>query len=63
MLILGRHPGEEIVIGSDIVVTVLEVRGSNVRIGISAPPEVSVHRREVKDRIAVEGELRLLEAK
>jgi carbon storage regulator len=47
MLILTRRVGESIVVGDDIVVTVFEVRGESVRIGIEAPRSVKVHREEV----------------
>lgn len=47
MLVLTRRPGESIVIGNDVVVTVLEVRGDQVRVGIGAPRSVQVHREEV----------------
>ena len=47
MLILTRRVGESIVIGDDIVVTVVEVRGDSVRIGVRAPRSVDVHREEV----------------
>ncbi len=47
MLILTRRAGENVVIGDDIVVSVVEVRGDAVRIGIQAPRSVSVHRQEV----------------
>ncbi len=47
MLILTRRVGESVVIGDDIVVTVVEVRGDSVRIGIDAPRSVDVHREEV----------------
>ena len=47
MLVLTRRANQSIMIGSDIVVTVLEVRGDQVRIGIDAPRSVSVHREEV----------------
>jgi len=47
MLVLTRRLGESINIGDDIVVTVLEVRGDQIRIGISAPRDVQVHREEV----------------
>lgn len=47
MLVLTRRPGESIVIGSDVTVTVLEVRGDQIRIGIEAPRSVKVHREEV----------------
>lgn len=47
MLILTRRVGENVVIGDDIVVSIVEVRGDAVRIGIQAPRSVSVHREEV----------------
>lgn len=60
MLILTRHPVESIMIGADIVVTVLAVKGNQVRIGIKAPKETPVHREEVLERIRAEaaGEIR-----
>jgi len=51
MLILSRRTGETICIGDDIEVTVLEVRGNQVRFGITAPKEVPVHREEIYERI------------
>ncbi len=51
MLILTRKAGESINIGNDITVTVLGVSGQQVRIGISAPKEVTVHREEITRRI------------
>lgn len=47
MLVLSRRAGESVVIGDDVVVTVLEVRGDVVRVGIDAPRSVQVHREEV----------------
>jgi carbon storage regulator len=47
VLVLSRRPGESIMIGQDIVVTVLEVRGDVVRVGVTAPRDVDVHREEV----------------
>lgn len=47
MLVLSRRKGESIIIGNDIVVTVLEVRPDQVRLGIDAPRSVSVHREEI----------------
>lgn len=47
MLVLSRRPGESIVIGNQVVVTVVEVRGDQIRIGIDAPRDVQVHREEV----------------
>ena len=51
MLVLSRKKDESIVIRDDIVITVVEVRGDKVRLGIDAPKEVTVHRREVYERI------------
>ena len=47
MLVLTRRPGESIMVGQDIVVTVIEIKGGQVRIGIDAPREVQVHREEI----------------
>lgn len=47
MLVLSRKCNEQIVIGNDIIITVVSIRHGTVRIGIEAPPEVSVHREEV----------------
>lgn len=57
MLVLTRKAGESIVIGSDIRVTVLELQGRQIRLGIEAPSDVSVHRGEVYERIREENEL------
>lgn len=54
MLVLTRRPGEAIVIGNDVVVTVLETRGDQIRIGIQAPRSVQVHREEVFRQIEQE---------
>ena len=51
MLILSRRIGETMMIGDDIVVTVLSVKGNQVRIGIKAPKDVAVHREEIFERI------------
>ena len=51
MLILTRKSGESLMIGEDISVTVLGVKGNQVRIGIDAPKDISVHREEVFDKI------------
>ena len=47
MLVLSRKRDEQIIIGNDVVVTVVEIRGDKVRLGIEAPAHVSVHRQEV----------------
>ncbi|MBJ67433.1 MAG: carbon storage regulator [Gemmatimonadetes bacterium] len=57
MLVLTRKASESIVIGSDIRVTILELQGRQVRLGIEAPSDVSVHRGEVYERIREENEL------
>ena len=54
MLVLTRRVGESLVIGDDVVVTVLEVRSDGVRVGIDAPRHVRVHRAEVLDAVRVE---------
>ncbi len=54
MLILTRRVGEAVVIDDEITVTVLSVKGTQVRIGINAPPHVIVHREEIHARIANE---------
>lgn len=51
MLVLSRKKGECIVINDDVVITVVELRGDKVRLGIEAPKEVPVHRKEVYDAI------------
>ena len=51
MLILSRHKDESVIIGDDIVITVLEIRGDKVRLGIAAPIETTMHRQEVYERI------------
>lgn len=52
MLVLTRKTGEQIVLGEDITITLLEVRSGEVRIGISAPASVSIHRAEVLEAIS-----------
>jgi carbon storage regulator len=55
VLVLSRHRDEEILIGDDAVITVVELRYGKVRLGISAPKDVPVHRREVYEAIRREG--------
>ena len=56
MLVLTRKAGESIVIGSQIRITVLEMQGRQIRLGIEAPSEIPVHRGEVYERIKEENE-------
>jgi carbon storage regulator len=51
MLILNRKVDEDVIIGDDIVITVVEIRGDAVRLGVMAPREIPVHRAEVQERI------------
>ncbi|HEJ2669796.1 TPA: carbon storage regulator CsrA [Pseudomonas aeruginosa] len=54
MLILTRRVGETLMVGDDVTVTVLGVKGKQVRIGVNAPKEVAVHREEIYQRIQKE---------
>ena len=54
MLILTRKLGERITIGDDIIITLLEIKGSQVKMGIEAPKSVSIHRQEIYERIREE---------
>ena len=54
MLVLSRKPGESIIIGSDIEVTIVEVRGDKVKLGFVGPSDVPIHREEVFRRIQKE---------
>ncbi|AUI65705.1 MULTISPECIES: carbon storage regulator CsrA [Glaesserella] len=51
MLILTRKIGESLLIGDDVEITVLSIRGSQVKLGVKAPKEISVHREEIYQRI------------
>ena len=57
MLILTRRVGETLMIGDDITVTVLGVKGNQVRVGVSAPRDVAVHREEIYQRIRTDDRL------
>ena len=54
MLVLTRRPGESIVVGEDIVITVIEIKGGQVRIGIDAPRSVEVYREEIYEQVRQE---------
>lgn len=54
MLILTRKLGEEITIGDDITIKLLEVKGAQVKLGIEAPQEISIHRKEIYEKIREE---------
>jgi carbon storage regulator len=51
MLVLSRKAGESIVIGNDVVITILEVRGGQIRLGVDAPRSLAVHRAEVYEQV------------
>ncbi|MDY7037267.1 MAG: carbon storage regulator CsrA [Thermodesulfobacteriota bacterium] len=54
MLILKRKLGERVTIGDDIIVTLLEIKGSQVKLGIKAPESISIHREEIYEKIRIE---------
>ena len=58
MLVLSRYCGERLIIGDDIKIIVLGVKGNSVRLGIDAPKDVSVHREEIYKKIQEEGDNR-----
>lgn len=60
MLILTRRVGETVMIGHDVVVTVLGIKGNQLRVGVGAPKEIAVHREEVYERIKAEAQARKL---
>ena len=51
MLVLTRHIGESLIMGDDVIVTVIGIKGNQIRLGINAPKEISVHREEIYQRI------------
>ena len=51
MLVLSRHVGQQIMLGDNITVTVVDIQGDKIRIGVDAPKEMPVHRREVYEAI------------
>jgi carbon storage regulator len=61
MLILTRRVGERLIIGDDVIVTLLGVKGNQVRYGIEAPDNVSIHREEIYERIQKEKTNKLIE--
>ena len=62
MLILTRRVGEVLRIGDDVAITILGVKGNQVRIGIDAPKDVAVHREEIYQRIKREGDVEGIDA-
>ncbi len=56
MLILTRRVGETLMVGDEVTVTVLGVKGNQVRLGVNAPKHIAVHREEIYNRIQEEGE-------
>jgi len=56
MLVLSRHRDESIMIGDDVVITIVDIRGDKVRLGIDAPQDIPVHRREVYEAIKRENQ-------
>lgn len=56
MLVLSRHRDESIMIGDDVMITIVDIRGDKVRLGIEAPQEIPVHRQEVYEAIKRENQ-------
>ncbi|MAT82387.1 MAG: carbon storage regulator [Phycisphaerae bacterium] len=56
MLVLSRHRDEAIMIGDEVEITIVDIRGDKVRVGINAPSQIPVHRREIYDAIRQENE-------
>ena len=56
MLVLSRHRDESIMIGDNVMITIVDIRGDKVRLGIDAPQEITVHRQEVYDAIKLENQ-------
>ncbi len=54
MLVLTRKPGEALRLGDEVIITVLEVKGKQVRVGVEAPADIAVHRQEIYLRIEAE---------
>jgi carbon storage regulator len=63
MLILSRRPGESVKIGDEVTVTVLGIKGNQLRLGFTAPQNVAVHREEVYERIRAERTARIARTK
>lgn len=63
MLILTRRVGESLIIGDDITITLLGVRGNQVRVGINAPKDISIHREEIYMKIQQEKHEKVIEEK
>jgi carbon storage regulator len=57
MLVLTRKVGQRIRVGDDVVITLVRIQGDKVRVGIDAPPDVAIHREEVRLRLEAEGRL------
>ena len=54
MLVLARQRNQRIIIGNDIIITVTDVRGDTVKLGVQAPPDISIHREEIYERKKLE---------